>query len=39
LNAAQGSAVNIGGYYLPDVELTAMAMRPSRTFNSIIEHI
>jgi isocitrate dehydrogenase len=39
LNAAQGSAVNIGGYYLPDAELTAMAMRPSRTFNSIIEHI
>ncbi len=39
LNAAQGSAVNIGGYYQPDVELTAMAMRPSRTFNSIIEHI
>jgi isocitrate dehydrogenase len=39
LNAAQGSTVNIGGYYLLDAELTAKAMRPSRTFNSIIEHI
>ena len=34
--AAQGKPVNIGGYYLPDPELTARQMRPSKTFNDII---
>jgi isocitrate dehydrogenase len=34
--AAQGKPVNIGGYYLPDPELTAQQMRPSKTFNDII---
>ena len=33
LNAAQGSAVNIGGYYLADAEKTSKAMRPSATLN------
>ena len=33
---AQGEPVNIGGYYLPDPELTARQMRPSKTFNDII---
>jgi isocitrate dehydrogenase len=37
LLAAQGSAVDIGGYYLPDDELAAAAMRPSATFNAIID--
>ncbi|NVJ87525.1 MAG: NADP-dependent isocitrate dehydrogenase [Algoriphagus sp.] len=37
LNGAQGKAVDIGGYYRPDVEKTATAMRPSRTFNEILK--
>ena len=36
LNGAQGPAVDIDGYYLPDDKQAAMAMRPSRTFNSIL---
>jgi isocitrate dehydrogenase len=36
LIAAQGSAVDIGGYYLPSPELAAKAMRPSATLNQII---
>ena len=38
LIGAQGSPVNIGGYYLPDVKLTDEAMRPSETFNRIISN-
>ncbi len=34
--AAQGQPIDIGGYYLPDSELTAKQMRPSKTFNNII---
>jgi len=37
LNSAQGPAVEIGGYYRPDVGLTTSAMRPSATLNSIID--
>ena len=37
LNAAQGSAVNIGGYYRPDAELVSAVMRPSATLNAIID--
>jgi isocitrate dehydrogenase len=37
LLAAQGHAVDTGGYYLPDPELTAKQMRPSKTFNDIID--
>jgi isocitrate dehydrogenase len=36
LNAAQGQAMDIGGYYHPDKELAAQAMRPSATFNGIL---
>lgn len=36
LNAVQGKPVEIGGYYYPDAELTAKAMRPSQTFNSAV---
>jgi isocitrate dehydrogenase len=39
LNAAQGAAVDIGGYYHPDAELTAAAMRPSATFNAVLKTI
>jgi isocitrate dehydrogenase len=37
LNEAQGSPVDIGGYYKPDPVLTSKAMRPSATFNNILE--
>ncbi len=36
LNDAQGSAVDMGGYYWPNVEKVSNAMRPSETLNSII---
>ena len=39
LNAAQGSPVDIGGYYEPNETLVSNAMRPSQTFNSIINSI
>ena len=29
--------MDIGGYYQPDPDLTARAMRPSETFNAILE--
>jgi isocitrate dehydrogenase len=35
--AAQGRSVDIGGYYLSDLELTARQMRPSKAFNDIID--
>jgi len=37
LLAAQGSPTDVGGYYKPDPELAARAMRPSPTFNAIID--
>jgi isocitrate dehydrogenase len=39
LNKAQGSAVDIGGYYYPNVDKTTKAMKPSATFNGILEGI
>ncbi|TVZ09576.1 isocitrate dehydrogenase [Cellulophaga sp. RHA_52] len=36
---AQGSSVNIEGYYLPNQEVLAKAMRPSNTLNTIISSI
>ncbi|WP_298315360.1 NADP-dependent isocitrate dehydrogenase [uncultured Aquimarina sp.] len=36
LNDAQGNAVDMGGYYWPDVTKVANAMRPSQTLNKII---
>ncbi len=36
LIAVQGKPVEIGGYYRPDAKLTAAAMRPSATLNSIL---
>ncbi|MBS9463130.1 NADP-dependent isocitrate dehydrogenase [Flagellimonas sp. 389] len=36
---AQGVSVDIGGYYLPDSDLASKAMRPSKTFNTILEAI
>ena len=36
LNSIQGKPVDIGGYYEPNETLVNQAMRPSKTFNSII---
>ena len=37
LNSVQGQPVDIGGYYLPNPELTSKAMRPSETFNAALK--
>jgi isocitrate dehydrogenase len=37
LIGAQGKVQDIGGYYLPDPEKTAAAMRPSPTLNRVID--
>ena len=39
LNAAQGTPINIGGYYKSNTELTSKEMRPSTTFNSILNSL
>jgi isocitrate dehydrogenase len=39
LNSAQGAAVNIEAYYAPTESLVATAMRPSTTFNTILNSI
>lgn len=39
LLAAQGQPVDIGGYYMPDDEKANKAMRPSETFNAMINAI
>ena len=39
LNSAQGKAVNLGGYYRPDLDMVEQVMRPSQTFNAIINAI
>ena len=36
LNSAQGTALDLGGYYNPNEDLTTKEMRPSATFNSIL---
>ena len=38
LNGVQGPSVDIGGYYFPNDELAAKAMRPSATLNGIIDN-
>ncbi len=39
LTAAQGQPMDIGGYYQPDRKKTTKAMRPSSTFNAIVDGI
>lgn len=39
LNAAQGTRVDLGGYYQPDCEKASGAMRPSKTLNEIVGSI
>jgi isocitrate dehydrogenase len=36
LNAVQGVAMDIGGYYRPELEKAQAAMRPSATFNAAL---
>ena len=36
LNAVQGNATDIGGYYRPDLERATAEMRPSKTFNDAL---
>ena len=36
---AQGQPVDIGGYYRPDFQMAASAMRPSATLNAIVDAI
>ncbi len=37
LNGVQGERVDIGGYFRPDVDAVAAAMRPSETLNAALE--
>ena len=37
MNTSQGHAVDVGGYYNPDVDKVTAAMRPSATLNSVID--
>ncbi|GAA1292645.1 MULTISPECIES: NADP-dependent isocitrate dehydrogenase [Brachybacterium] len=39
LIAVQGKPADIGGYYRPDLEKISAVMRPSKTFNRILEEI
>ncbi len=39
LIGAQGRPVDVGGYYRPDPEKAAEAMRPSATFNAILDGV
>ncbi len=39
LNAVQGESVDIGGYYRPDERKTTQVMRPSDTFNAIVDTV
>ncbi len=39
LAAAQGKPVDIGGYFHPDEDMAANAMRPSATLNAIIDSV
>jgi isocitrate dehydrogenase len=38
-NSSQGKPVDIGGYFRPDLSKTSTAMRPSQTFNGILESL
>lgn len=39
LNSVQGHAIDLGGYYFPDVNSVSAAMRPSETLNKMIESL
>ena len=39
LSAVKGKAMDLGGYYRPDPEKMKAAMRPSATFNKIVDSL
>ena len=39
LLAAQGSPVDLGGYYMPDETKAVMSMRPSVTLNAALQEL
>ena len=39
LQAAKGKPVDLGGYYHPDPAKMQAAMRPSATFNKILDSV
>lgn len=39
LSSVQGKPVDMGGYYFPEEEKVSQAMRPSKTFNAIIDSL
>jgi isocitrate dehydrogenase len=39
LNSVQGKAVDIGGYFMADAEMTKAVMRPSATLNAILASV
>ena len=39
LNGVQGSPVDLGGYYAPEMEKVTSVMRPSATLNAIVDKI
>jgi isocitrate dehydrogenase len=39
LRQAEGKPVDIGGYYHPNPSMASKAMRPSATFNAILDSI
>ena len=39
LNGVQGTPVDVGGYYHPDPAAAAKAMRPSATFNAVVDSL
>ncbi|WP_313077195.1 NADP-dependent isocitrate dehydrogenase [Melaminivora sp.] len=39
LNAVQGHPVDIGGYYAPDLDKLEAVMRPSATFNQVLQTV
>ena len=39
LNAGQGKAVDVGGYYQPDEAKASASLRPSKTFNAILAQL
>ena len=39
LNTAQGSPIDLGGYFLPDEEKATASMRPSKLFNAALSSL
>ncbi|MBC9797322.1 NADP-dependent isocitrate dehydrogenase [Sinomicrobium weinanense] len=39
LNDIQGKPIDIGGYYIPDEQLAAAAMRPNKIFNTALDKL